>query len=643
MKTSRSCSDSALQRRPKPSVVPLIAVCALCVLLTPAAADATASNSAIAASLTASARDAMALGYGSDAVPLLDEALSWAPADADANYLRALAGSSAGQDPASVMPLLEAALASDNFRTGSGYDARLLYASLLVRTHRFAEAMRMLSGLPRGAEYLYIEARAAHALGNAGLSRADVLESLRRRPSDPRPLLFWLQAADRPYAQPADMRVVAAAFAALEDLKAVDSSILVALAPYAPDIESSRLLVREFRATGGRSPRATVLALRYGLVDEARATAELFSGDYVPRQADIRELAALLSSDESRTGFVKAGMGFSGMVASDDDRDGFPEALTRYVAGQPVDWVLDRDQDGRPELDVSFASGEPLSATVNAGGTRLTVAYAPWPHANRVEFSDSTGRRVYAIGPAVLSIPLVGFGSMLEGSGEPYLVQTYDAALPTERGVATEAYAVESRTAGGTDSAELYDGIPTQGWWRDAFGRSGSTVYAAGLPDDERIDLDGDGQTDARRVWGRATDGTARPLYIEVDFNHDGLYEYRETLVEPLLKAWDYDSDGAVDMTMRTMPDGRSLYAIMPGMDPVGVTTVLYRAGAIERVEQNGASLPLVPDAGGRVVWIGSKPFDLGGGNVQEGYGSRDGVAYRIVAIGGRLYAQVIH
>lgn len=643
MKTSRSCSDSALPGRPKHSVVLLVIVCALGVFVAPAAADATARNSALAASLTAGARDAMALGYGAEAVQLLDEALSWAPADADANYMRALAGSSAGQYPASVIPLLETALASNDFRVYSAYDARLLYASLLVRTHRFAEAMRMLSGLPRSAEYLYVEARAAFALGNTELSRADVLESLRRSPADPRPLLFWLQVVDRPYAQPADMRVVTASFAALESLKAVDASILVALAPYAPDIESSRLLVREFRATGGRSPQATVLALRYGLVDEARATAEMFSGGYVPRQNDIRELAGLLSSDDNRNRFKEACLGFSGMIWTDDDRDGFPESITRYEAGLPVGWVLDRDQDGRPEVDVAFASGEPRSAVAHVGSTTLTMSYAPWPHVNRVEFADSVGRRAYAMGPAVFASPIVRFAAMLENAGAPYLVRPDDAPLPTERGVAGQAYAVESHDAGGTSTAELYDGIPTQLWWRDAYGKSGNAVYNAGLPSDERIDIDGDGRTEARRVWGRAPDGTAQPLYIEVDFNGDGLYEYRETLVEPLLKAWDYDSDGAVDVTMRTMPDGRSLYSIMPGMGRGGVTTVLYRSGTLERVDENGVPLALVPDSGGRVLWIGTKPFDLGSGDVQEGYGSRDGVAYRIVAIGGRLYAQVIH
>lgn len=643
MKTSRSCSDSALPGRPKHSVVLLVAVCACGVFVAQAAADETARNSAIAASLTAGARDAMALGYGAEAIQLLDEALSWAPADSDANYLRALAGSSAGQYSASVMSLLETALASNDFRVCSAYDARLLYASILVHTHRFAEAIRMLSGLPRSAEYLYVEARAAFALGNTELSRADVLESLRRSPSDPRPLLFWLQVADRPYAMPADMRIVTAAFAALENLKAVDASILIALAPYAPDIESSRLLVREFRATGGQSPQATVLALRYGLVDEARATAEMFSGGYVPRQNDIRELAGLLSSDDSRNRFKEACLGFSGMVWTDDDRDGFPESITRYEAGLPVGWVFDRDQDGRPELDVAFASGEPRSAVAHVGSTTLTISYTPWPHANSVEFFDSAGRRVYALGPAVLASPLVRFVPILEDSGAPYLVSPDEAELPTEHGVAGRAYAVETHDTGGTSAATLYDGIPTQSWWRDAFGKSGRTVYAGGLPSDERLDIDGDGRTEARRVWGRVADGTGQPLYIDVDFNGDGLYEYRETLVEPLLKAWDYDSDGAVDMTMRTMADGQSLYSIMPGMGSSGVTTVLYRSGVMERVEENGVPLALVPDSGGRLVWIGPKPFDLGAGAVQEGYGSRDGVAYRIVSIGGNLYAQVIH
>jgi len=642
MKTSRSCSDSALPQRPKPSIVLLVAALAIGVVVAPVHADAAARNSAIAASLTAGACNAITLGYGAEAVRLLDEALSFAPADSDANYLRALAGVSAGEEPAEVIPRLEAALASNNFRISSVLDARLLYASLLVRTHRSAQAMRMLSGLPHSAEYLYVECRASLALGNSELSRSDVLESLRRYPADPRPLVFWLQAAVRPYALPIDMPVIKAAFGAMDALKDIDSSVLVALAPYAPDTEAGRLLIREFRATGGQCPRATVLALHYGLIGEAKAIGEMFSGSYAPASTDIVELFGLLSSDESRAGFRQAFAEFSGIVPRDDDRDGFPESVTHYRAGQPADWVLDADQDGRPELQMTIVAGEPQSAVVYAGTMTVTVRYGPWPHAARLEFSDATGRRSYALGPSVLALPLVRFDSIAGQSGAPYVIRRDDAPLPTERGAAALAYAVETREAGGTTAAELYNGIPERSWWHDAFGGSGMAVYSNGLPSDERLDLDGDGRAEARRVWGRSSDGAAQRLYVEMDFNGDGLYEYRETLAEPFIKAWDYDSDGAVDLTMQTMADGRSLYSIPSETGLPRLTTILYRSGSIERVEEDGVPLSLTPDSSGRVLWIGIKPFDLGTDAIRSGYGSRNGVAYRIVDIGGKLYAQVI-
>jgi hypothetical protein len=584
----------------------------------------------------------MTLGYGAEAVRLLDEALSYAPADADANYMRALAGLSAGEEPALAIPRLETALASNDFRINSAYDTRLLYASLLVRTRRAGQAMRMLSGLPHSAEYLYVESRAALVLGNLALSRSDVLESLRRNPADPRPLLFWLQAADRPYALAADMRVLDAAFGALESLKTIDSSILVALAPYAPNIEAGRLLVREYRAMGGQNPRATVLALRYGLVGEEKAIAEMFAGVYAPTPADVGDLLGLLSSDESRNGFRQAFFGYSGIIVRDDNRDGFPESITRYQSGEPAAWALDADQDGRPETEMTFAAGEPQTAIVHAGSTIVSIRYAPWPHAGRVEYSDSAGSRNYALGPSVLAAPLVHFDSIMKESGAPYLIRRDDTALLVERSVARAAYAAETREAGSTVAAELYDGIPERSWWHDGFGRNGMAIYSGGLPSDERIDLDGDGHAEARRVWGRDADGTAHPLYIEVDFNGDGLHEYRETLVAPFIKAWDYDSDGSIDLAMQTMPDGRSLYSILPRNGSSSLTTILYRAGSIERVEENGVPLPMTPDSSGRVLWIGVKPFELASDAIRVGYGTKNGIAYRIIDIGGSLYAQVI-
>jgi len=98
MKTSRSCSDSAHPKRPKPSIILLLtAAFAIGAILAPVHADSAARNSAIAATLATSARDAIVLGYSAEAVRLLDEALSYAPADADANYMRALAGLSGGR------------------------------------------------------------------------------------------------------------------------------------------------------------------------------------------------------------------------------------------------------------------------------------------------------------------------------------------------------------------------------------------------------------------------------------------------------------------------------------------------------------------------------------------------------------------
>jgi len=642
MKTSRSCSDSALPQRPKPSVVLLVVALGIGVVVAPVHADAAARNAAIAASLTAGARDSMTLGYDAEAMRLLDEALSYAPADADANYLRALAGASAGEAPAQVIPHLEAALASNDFRTSSVLDARLLYASLLVRTHRSAQAMRMLSGLPHSAEYLYVECRAALALRNSEVSRSDVLESLRRYPADPRPLIFWLQASGRPYAVPADMAVIKVAFGALDALKDIDPSVLVALAPYAPDAETGRLLIREFRATGGQSPQATVLALRYGLIGEAKATGEMFGGSYARAPTDIIELLGLLSSVESRAGFRHAFAEFSGIVSRDDDRDGFPESVTHYTAGQPSDWVLDADQDGQPEFVMVFAAGEPRSAVVHAGSTTIAMRYGPWPHAVRLDFSDAAGRRSYALGPSVFAVPLVRFDSIMDQAGTPYLIRRDDAAPPTEHGVATLAYAVETRDTGGTTDAELYNGIPERSWWHDALGGSGMAIYSNGLPSDERLDLDGDGRAEARRVWGRTSDGAAQPLYMEMDFNSDGLYEYRETLIEPFIKAWDYDSDGAVDLTMQTMADGRSLYSILSETGSPRLTTIVYRSGSIERVDEDGSPLSLTPDSSGRLVWIGAKPFDLAMDAIRPGYGSKNGIAYRIIDIGGKLYAQVI-
>jgi len=608
-----------------------------------AQADTVARDSALASALLPGAIDAYSLGFRSEAIELLDEALAFVPSHSDANYLRALYGLSAGESLAGELSRLEKAIAGASFQRISIDDARVLYASLLMRTHKSSDALRMLEGIPQGAESLYIESVARRVQGDEAGARAAVLRSMERYPHDPRPLLSWLRATERPTKNAPDAKVISAGFAVLETMKLSDPDILVELAPYAASIDESRYLIREFRATGGSSARASLFALRYGLVPEGKVIEECFSGAYALTQDDLAVLYRMLSNDPARAAFNSAFAKFSGILLDDADKDGLAETETSFDRGTPVSLKHDPDQDGLPDIEMDFVSGVPSAARAVSGSTRFELRFGPWPYVTEASFFDGAGSRRYRIAPSQVQFPmarLTPFGT--DKAKGPYRVWVSGEGFPSERIFAAKAYAVEHIQDSVRQKLELHEGEPQRAWWYDNRGVAGYSVYSRGVPSPESIDLDGDGRFESRKIWTVTELGRMVPEYVETDLDADGLYEYRERLLEPLVKYWDYDGDGAVDLTVESV-DGKKLRYRFFGADGLdNAIDVIMLDGLIVSVSENGTPVPLFSDAGGTVVWVGVKPFDFGARTPRPGYGVHGGTAYRVVSIGSGLYARVL-
>jgi tetratricopeptide (TPR) repeat protein len=642
MRISRLCLASALRGQRKRNTLALCAAAWLICGPLYAQPDTVARDAALASALLPGAMEAYSLGFKAEAIELVEEALAFVPSHSDANYLRALYGLSTGEPLAGALSNLERALAGSSFNRVAEDDARLLYASLLVRTHRSSTALRMLEGIQGSAESLFIESVARRTLGDQDGARKAIIRSLEQYPHDPRPLLAWLRSAERPIQDARDKKVISAGFLALETLKISDPDVLVELAPYAVSVDETRYLIREFRATGGASARASILALKFGLATEAKAISEFFSGVYVFTQADMDALYRMLSSESSRSEFAAAFAGFSGIVLDDPDKDGIAETAISLTKGALVSWKHDPDQDGLVDAEIEFGSALPLVFKTTSGSTRLTLRYDPWPKVSEAVFIDGTGTRRYRLGPARVSFPVVSLipigADPLKG---PYLINVSGEGMPSERLFVTSAYKLERTRESIRETVELHEGIPQRAWWYDDLGRTGYSVYSRGVPAPESIDLDGDGRFESRRLWAITELGNVVPEYIETDLDADGLYEYREMLVAPFVKSWDYDADGAVDLTLETLPDNKHKYLFFGNNGVAGVIVVLTVNGVIENVSEGGAPLPLNGDAGGKVIWVGRKPFDFGKRIPLPGYGVQDGIAYRVVVIGSTLYARI--
>lgn len=590
------------------------------------------------------ARDSLALGYPAEAARLADEALALSYQSSDARYLRAVLAKTDGEPARRVEELLAEAFAASSFELYRRDDAEILYASVLVDSRRPDQALRFIQAKPRDAATLYIEARARMALGDRAGARAAVERSMRVEPLDPRALVAWLKRGQPQASDPADAALVAKAFDSLDSLRDIEPGLVLALVPYAYDAGEARLLLREYRATGGEEPLASVLALEYGLLSPSSAVAEFFSAVSVASD-DLRKLWRLLPDDGARADFLRAFASYGGLVYDDANGDGIPEAYTRYEAGLPIAYALDADQDGRPELSAAFKAGEPSAVELLAGSVKAAIGYGRWPFAAAVLVSDARSSRRYQFGPVAYRFEALIFEPFGEGqrpaaSPRPALIRPSGLAFPAERALAAAAFRMEERAGSTVLNATLDDGLPVGLYWMDAGGARGYRRYEDGWPRIEEIDADGDGRVEARKRWP-SSGSSAAPL-LEVDTTGDGLFDYRETLAAPFLRSWDLDGDGAPDFTIEELPDGRERRGFSPSWREGPPLAAYYRDGRLVELRVGGESKGLIADSGGRIRWIGNKPFDLGPNPPPPGSYQREGLRYALIRVGDEYLAEVL-
>lgn len=636
MRTSKPCSGSSPNRRPRASKTRWLCAVLAVVVNIPAAADRV---ELLAQALADTAASALSLGYDTEARELLDEALALDPGCSDAAYLRATLALSLGEPRAQAMELLASGLTASRFSRQRRTDAEVLYASLLARSRQPDGALSFLRDKPRTADVIYAELLARLAKGQGDQARQLVAEALRRSPDDLRPLTVWLESGMPRLDIPADSAILDLAFKLLPAFKDAEPNLLLALAPFAPDDDEARLLIREFRALRNESHRSSILACRYGLIDATKMIAELFSAQRPVARSDLEDAYRLLPDDDARAEFTAAFSAFTGDLPQDSDRDGLAEENARYRNGQLVAWMLDANQDGIPDRHATFKDGAPASLGLITPSTSVVITFGTWPYAGNVSVDDQRGVRVYSFGPAAFSyraLELERFPGLKDG---PWLVSDAGLGLPTETALAAQAWKAESLNDGVSLTAFLVDGIPSSAWWTNDFGSSGYTDYVRGIPADERLDIDGDGIFDGRRVWTRAADGSARPAYVELDLDGDGVLEYRESLLEPIIKSWDADADGSPDLYHERLDSTRERYRFTPSWRKRAPLEVILERGRPVRVMLGGVERSLVPDSGGTVMWMGTKPFDLGPDAVSGTY-VRNGVRYSVIELGGMLYAE---
>lgn len=592
-------------------------------------------------------------GLWADAESLLSQALSIDAANSDLLYLRGLSKAKSGRPLGEALADTIAARTAKSFSLYTDRDAAVLQAETLIRLRRWAEALAAVSsasGLASDPALRLIRAKALAGLGDWAAFVGEISYSIERFPEDPSfPRLYLTRLSAVPSS---------AASKSLGELIVRRSRRYAEYDPEIPILASplmaSRLeredAIRAFRAIGGMSGLATLGALEYGLIDEAKAIKEFFSGEFAQRLDGLSRLDALLKTPEAKGNLAAAMAAWSGEIEADRDGDGIAEESFRLERGLVLWWRMDKDQDAAFEIVASFSDGLPSSAEIRSGGLCIRAVYDAFPHVAKASFEDKDGARSYSFSPGALSFSPVRMRRFVgEGRRSIYVPEPLDADFPDERACAVAALAVRRSGAVLSDARIEYEettlikGLKhSSRAFRDGKLYS-TTAYEDGLRAIERIDEDGDGRFETERKYERGPGGVSILAWTRIDTDGDGLFDYREEAKSPYRKEWDYDGDGSVDAAHSILPDGSARGEFSSRVDGRLDETVTVKDGRIVELLRDGKPIALIPDANPAAVWIGKKPFDLGSElPTGEGFFKKSGVRYRVVRVGSIAFAEVL-
>jgi tetratricopeptide (TPR) repeat protein len=614
----------------------------------PVAAQSNPAENDIARALLDEARQASSLGDWERASVCLDEAADKDAGDADILYLRALTLVKRDLPLEDALGNLDGALRTGRFRYYSRRDASTLKAEILVRERRWQDALAALEppAIDSAVDPAYhlIRARASLGLGDIRAFISELSFSLRRFPDDSASARLFLTSAGS-IASSADAREIKEIILGrLPRYSAADPELPVLAAPFMGDIDAKRTAVLAYRAAGGSSAAATIRALEYGLIDEASASSELLAGPPIVALRDLTSLRVLAGSPAGRDVVLKALSGWSGVVKTDLDNDGVAEGSFYLAKGIVTEMQMDSNQDGSISYRASFSDGLPAHIILQRPGLEIDITYSAYPAVSSISFAEKSEKRGYSFGPDVFSYAPIDMRAFA-GAGRtalffPYFVSVLD---PSERVCASTALSVAVATGSSRSVTFLEKGIALSAAVYEGGRLRSTTTFERGRPVLERIDIDADGRFETERVYSADFEGAAQPSWLRVDSDGDGVSEYREQLVFPYRKEWDYDGNGSVDALQVQLADGATEQRFSSRLDGRLDETVVVKEGKITSLTRDGVSLPLLPDANPKLTWIGSKRFDLGR-NLPAGEGvfSAMGMRYKLTRVGEFAFAELI-
>jgi hypothetical protein len=306
-------------------------------------------------------------------------------------------------------------------------------------------------------------------------------------------------------------------------------------------------LLSDYRDRGGVSPRASVLAMEFGIDSKAAETAFIGSNGLSDMNLTRRAYAAL--PDNLKEAIPEALKNQTIKSVSDTDGDGYPEETYLIDHGALKELAEDEDQDGIPEVVVTFDASGPKGYRLVEGRERFDFAYGVYPALSGLtRYYENDVSFVYYVVPGTAVFPVFGSSGPAPGGGPWYLAAAPDLMLLGDAGIRRfreNVYKIEERL--GTVVFRrilLENGKPI--FHEESIDRDGimnrRVYYENELPVRGERDLDKDGRFETFEIYKNG-----RLAAINFDEKRSGKPEFIEAFIDPVKRSWDLNSDGLID------------------------------------------------------------------------------------------------
>jgi hypothetical protein len=544
-------------------------------------------SSAVAEQYLRWAEDAIAAGRWNEALAGLERGADYADLSSDLSYLLSLARSHAGKPRGAVLEALRRAGEAGRWNRYSPEQALLLEAETLITLRNYSAALTVLARLPGDVESMALRLLALRGLSAFNEFHLVMEEVLERYPRDPRPARIFFDYARGKNPEGNDQALLDMVLRRLPYLVESDPRLAFMAAPFIKDREEARRLLGAYRGMHEPLVQSIPASLRLGLIDEAAAAEELFAGTGAEAVLDrdlVEEIFSLLRDEAARRLFRERLFGFSGLITTDDDRDGFPESRVRYRDGVIGEFFRDADQDGLAELRVFFDAGglprwaeqvTPPEAPGPAGvssGTAGTLFAIPvrdedrtrariiWEQYPGVHYSELEGSTYLPAPGDFLFKPLRFIALAEDGFGPGLPFPEYEALniSVSRRILAFFAQTIRRPSGemeGAVEEIELRRGVPLRALTKLEGRPVSVTEFSRGMPVSQQVDLDLDGRMETNRRFKNQDvvlagnfflDYTEIIEFSESDWDGDGIFETSEQYLSDgtVVYSWDLDGDG---------------------------------------------------------------------------------------------------